>query len=166
MLTLVTGGCRSGKTAYGQSLLPEGPKTYLATGLICDREMADRVAKHRFERGAEWRTVEAGPSLPETLNTLSGPILVDSVTAWVAEVMGHTGPRFWLPVFDDLLSACTAASKNCQLVLVTDEVGLGVVPATASGRRFRDLLGALNQKLAELSQAVYLVSCGLPLKLK
>lgn len=166
MKILVTGGCRSGKSAFALTRLPSGPKIFLATAQVYDDEMAERVARHQAERGPDWRTVEAPTRLADAVAALTkhDAALCDSLSMWVANVMGEEGPRYRLPDFDPLCQAIAASPAH--LVFVTDEVGLGVVPPTAAGRRFRDLLGRLNQDVAALCDQVYLVACGLPLRLK
>lgn len=165
MIQLVTGGTRSGKTDFAQKLLGEGEKIYLATAQVWDEEMAKRVARHQAQRGSDWTTLEGSTSLVGLLPTLSGKkVLVDSITTWVALAMEREEGDFWLPCFEGLLAALRGFEGH--LVIVTDEVGLGVVPPSPAGRRFRDLLGALNQRLAAQAQEVFLVCCGLSLQLK
>lgn len=165
MIQLVTGGTRSGKTDFAQKLLGEGAKIYLATAQVWDEEMAKRVERHQAQRGSDWTTLEGSTSLVDLLPTLSGKkVLLDSITTWVALAMERDEGDFWLPCFDLLLAALRGFEGH--LVIVTDEVGLGVVPPSPAGRRFRDLLGALNQRLAAQAQEVFLVCCGLSLQLK
>jgi len=169
---LVLGGARSGKSAHAESLLAEVQQvTYLATSAPAadDPEWAARVAAHRARRPASWTTVET--TAPSTL-LRGGPYLVDSVTTWVAALMDETG--VWADeegAAERLAARCDAlvnawAMSSAHVVAVSDEVGLGVVPETRSGRLFRDTLGAVNQRLAGTADEVWFVVAGLPLRLR
>ncbi|MDT4920665.1 MAG: adenosylcobinamide kinase / adenosylcobinamide-phosphate guanylyltransferase [Pseudonocardiales bacterium] len=172
---LVLGGSRSGKSAFAESLLAgAGEVEYVATAAHRpnDDEWAHRIAAHRARRPAGWRTVETG-DLAGVLGATGGPVLIDSVTAWLARTMDETGcwaappgaPPAECAERIDLL--CTRwASAARDVVAVSDEVGSGVVPETASGRLFCDSLGALNQRLAAAADEVQLVVAGIPLRLK
>jgi adenosylcobinamide kinase/adenosylcobinamide-phosphate guanylyltransferase len=169
---LVLGGSRSGKSAHAESLLAgvDGV-TYLATSVAPpdDEEWAARVAAHRARRPASWTTLETTD--PRALFR-RGPFLVDSITTWVSALMDASG------VWDDEegagheLAARVAAlveawaTTPADVVAVSDEVGLGVVPETRAGRMFRDLLGAVNQRLAAAADQVWFVVAGLPQRLK
>jgi adenosylcobinamide kinase / adenosylcobinamide-phosphate guanylyltransferase len=169
---LVLGGSRSGKSAFAESLL-EGREdvTYLATsaGSEDDAEWAARVAAHRARRPAGWSTVET--TAPSDL-LRGGAVLVDSVTTWVAALMDETGVWVGEPGADERLTArCDAlvnawAMSPAHVVAVSDEVGLGVVPETRSGRLFRDVLGEVNQRLAGTADEVWFVVAGLPQRLR
>ena len=169
---LVLGGSRSGKSAHAESLLAGVPEvTYLATSAPSDddAEWAQRVAAHRARRPAGWTTVETtAPS--ELLRT--GIVLVDSVTTWVAALMDETGVWSDEPgALERLAGRCDAlvnawAMTPAHVVAVSDEVGLGVVPETRSGRLFRDTLGAVNQRLAGTADEVWFVVAGLPQRLR
>ena len=172
MRTLVLGGSRSGKSAYAEALLsPEPAVDYVATAAHdpADREWADRIAAHQERRPGNWRTVETGDVALVLVG--DGPaVLVDSVTTWLARVMdechawtGRHEPRLRERV-DELLEAWQLIDRRA--VLVSDEVGLGVVPETPAGRLFRDELGSLNQRLAAAADEVVLVVAGLPLRLR
>ena len=169
---LVLGGSRSGKSAFAESLVADREDvTYLATsqGPTDDAEWAARVAAHRARRPAGWATLET--TAPSDL-LRGGAVLVDSVTTWVAALMDETG------VWDDepgsgerLAGRCDAlvnawAMTPADVVAVSDEVGLGVVPETRSGRRFRDVLGEVNQRLAGTADQVWFVVAGLPQRLR
>jgi adenosylcobinamide kinase/adenosylcobinamide-phosphate guanylyltransferase len=169
---LVLGGCRSGKSAHAESLLADVEHvTYVATARPApgDAEWTARVAAHRARRPATWTTVET--TAPSTL-LRGGPFLVDSITTWVAALMDETGIWRDEPGAGERLAArCDAlvnawAMTPASVVAVSDEVGLGVVPETRSGRLFRDTLGAVNQRLAGTADQVWFVVAGLPQRLR
>lgn len=162
MITLVLGGARSGKSQVGETVaagLP-GPVTYVATTVVADTEMAERVAVHRARRPASWSTVEVGQAedLGSVLRPLLNTALVDSLGAWLAGV-----PSF--AVNGEQLCADMAARPG-DTVVVSDEVGLGVHPSSEMGRQFRDELGALNQLVAAAADDVLLVVAGRVLPLE
>ncbi|MDP9019431.1 MAG: bifunctional adenosylcobinamide kinase/adenosylcobinamide-phosphate guanylyltransferase, partial [Actinomycetota bacterium] len=139
MITLVLGGARSGKSAVAERLAGRWdlPVTYVATAVPDpgDADLAERIAAHRARRPAAWTTLEAGPALPSVLRSTPGTVLVDALGSWVAAVPG-------LAV--DAGALCAALVERAgDAVVVSDEVGLGVHPATELGRRFRDVLGEL-----------------------
>ena len=155
-VTLVLGGARSGKSAVAERLAGAGAGavTYLATGLAAD--MPERVAAHRARRPAHWSTVET-QDLVAALAELRGTVLVDSLTAWVAAADDFAV---------DVDALCRALSAHDgDVVLVSDEVGLGVHPSTEVGRHFRDALGVVNQAVAALADYVLLVVAGRALHL-
>ncbi len=169
---LVLGGSRSGKSAFAESLLADrADVTYLATSSVPpdDLEWAARVAAHRARRPAGWSTLET--TAPSELLRL-GTVLVDSVTTWVAALMEETGVWAEEPGAGQRLTGrCDAlvnawAMTSAHVVAVSDEVGLGVVPKTRSGRLFRDTLGEVNQRLAGTADEVWFVVAGLPQRLR
>ena len=163
-LTLVLGGARSGKSRYAEQLTMRGPQpwTYVATAEGLDDEMRARIAHHRSRRDAQWRTLDAPLALAETVKRLEGPALIDCLTLWLSNVM--------LAERDVELESgrLLAALRNARgpLVAVSNEVGLGLVPETPLGRRFRDAQGRLNQQVAEAADRVVFMAAGLPLSLK
>ncbi|MFC4858416.1 bifunctional adenosylcobinamide kinase/adenosylcobinamide-phosphate guanylyltransferase [Actinophytocola glycyrrhizae] len=170
MTTLVLGGARSGKSAHAEGLLPADEATYVATARVdpADAEWQARIAAHVARRPPGWRTVEP-PDLPAFLTTARGPVLVDDVATWLTGVMDDHDA--WDGDLDQVRHECgrlVAAVAQCpaELVLVSAEVGLGVVPGTRSGRLFRDQLGTLNASLAEVCASVLLLVAGLPLRLR
>lgn len=173
--TLVLGGTRSGKSGYAEELLPADAQVrYLATARLDldDPEWAARVTAHRARRPPAW-TTEESPDLPPAL-TSAGPgelLLVDDLATWLTGQLDEVG-AWESPDAGRLMSArldaLVEAVDQCpaRLVLVSAEVGLGVVPATRSGRLFRDELGALNARLAQVCDAVVLLVAGIPLTLR
>lgn len=165
------GGTRSGKSRYAEDLLPaEAPVRYVATArrVDDDEEWSDRIAAHRARRPTGWRTVEE-PDLAALLRGGGGPLLVDDLATWLTGVLDDASAWERVPAgvgvrvteLVDAVSACPG-----RVVLVSAEVGMGVVPATRSGRLFRDELGALNAALATVCDEVLLLVAGLPLRLK
>ena len=181
-LTLVTGGARSGKSAFAERRAGGGraPIVYVATARIWDDEMRRRVARHRAERPADWLTIEAPTRLGEALAGQAGPIgtvLLDDLGNLVANLLFEaTGGGEPGPETDERLDTAVTAelealeaarrSGGWDLIVVTNEVGLGIVPATSIGRVFRDALGRANQHLATLADAVYLLVAGQPIRIK
>jgi adenosylcobinamide kinase / adenosylcobinamide-phosphate guanylyltransferase len=164
-LTLVLGGARSGKSRYAESLvmaLPS-PWLYVATAEARDSEMAERVAVHQGRRGPSWTTVETPRDIAGALAANANtPALVDCLTLWLSNVLlADADVDAEIEHLDGAL-ARTAA----PVVLVANEVGSGIVPDNALGRRFRDLQGLLNQRIAVRADRVFLVVAGLPLTLK
>jgi adenosylcobinamide kinase/adenosylcobinamide-phosphate guanylyltransferase len=169
--TLVLGGARSGKSEEAELRLAAHPEvTYVATGPVADAaadpEWAARVAAHRARRPAWWATVET-TDLPEVLRTARHAVLIDGVGTWLAAVLDEADawaePEAVGPRLDELVAAWR--TTGAHVVGVSDEAGLSVVPATAAGRVFRDLLGRLNQRLAAESEETILVVAGRVLEL-
>ena len=172
---LVLGGSRSGKSAYAESLLSEAAAVeYVATAAdrLGDEEWTRRIAAHRARRPVNWRTVETG-DLASVLAADGPPVLIDSITTWLARVLDETD--YWSasaahppPAYSERAEQLCSlwGSTGRHVVAVSDEVGSGVVPATESGRRFRDELGELNQRLAATADEVHLVVAGIPLRLR
>jgi adenosylcobinamide kinase/adenosylcobinamide-phosphate guanylyltransferase len=177
MRTLVTGGVRSGKSAHAEALVAAlGPGgtgvTYVAAGpAYDDADWAARIERHRARRPAEWTTLETG-DLAGALAHARGPVLIDCLGTWLQGVLD--GDDLWEAptdriheVLDPLLSATVdaLAGATVDVVVVTNEVGLGLVPEHRSGRIFGDLLGEVNQRFAAACDAVHLVVAGRVLEL-
>jgi adenosylcobinamide kinase / adenosylcobinamide-phosphate guanylyltransferase len=165
---LVIGGARSGKSRFAQQLAEAhgGDIALIVTAEVLDDEMAARVDKHRAERPAHWRVIEAPIELPEAIAaacTSDSFVLVDCLTLWLSNVL-CTRPEELKSRVDALTAAVQAARG--QLVLVSNEVGWSIVPENALARAFRDEQGRLNQRVAALAERVTLVAAGLPLQLK
>lgn len=168
-VTLVLGGARAGKSAYAERLIVEAlapgeTALYIATGEARDAEMAERIAHHRARRGANWRTEEVPTALPDALRRAApgAPILVDCLTLWITNLIlaEHDIAAATNDLLDALLDARSAVA------LVSNEVGLGIVPDNALARAFRDHAGRLHQSIAEIADRVVFVAAGLPLVLK
>ncbi len=169
-VALVLGGARSGKSGLAQRLAEKfgAPLLYLATGAAGDEEMAARIARHRAERGPAWETWEVPVALAEALTAAQGrfrAILVDCLTLWLTNLLlQDPEERDLEAALAELLAA--VAQSAAPLLLVSNEVGLGIVPDNPLARRFRDVAGRLNQRLAARADLVVFVAAGLPLILK
>lgn len=163
-LSLVVGGARSGKSSLAERLVRASglPRTYIATAEAWDDEMADRIARHRDDRGADWRTVEAPRDLAGALAGAGGAVLIDCATLWLTNVM-LAGADVGVEVAG--LLAALAAHPG-PVVVVSNEVGWGIVPENALARAFRDEQGRLNQQIAAAADLVVGVMAGLPMVLK
>ncbi|HVI29050.1 bifunctional adenosylcobinamide kinase/adenosylcobinamide-phosphate guanylyltransferase [Hansschlegelia sp.] len=165
-VTLVLGGARSGKSRFAEELIEAAglDRVYVATASAYDEEMRDRISEHRARRNG-WRTVEAQHDLAGALASQTAPdraVLVDCLTLWLSNVLLA---ELDAPLeIERLLGALRAAAG--PVVLVSNEVGFGIVPDNALARAFRDQQGRLNQRVAGLSDRVTLVAAGLPLDLK
>jgi adenosylcobinamide kinase/adenosylcobinamide-phosphate guanylyltransferase len=170
-VTLVLGGVRSGKSRYALTLAERHQRvTFIATAeRRDDPEMHAKIDRHRAERPAHWTTVEAPLELAQAIAAAaanSEVIVVDCLTIYAANLLeAHGDDRLLLRHETERLCA-TLRTAPCPIVLVSNEVGSGVVPAYASGRHFRDLLGELNQRVAAVAGTVVLLIAGLPLTLK
>lgn len=170
-LVYISGGARSGKSAHGQRLAEAcaGPLLYVATAGIGDTEMAERVRNHRAARGPRWTTLEEPLDLAGRLPdaaTGMGAILLDCVTLWLTNLLLAHGERDApaLAEVERLLAALPRIAA--PLFVVSNEVGFGIVPENRLARRFRDLAGIVNQRLAQRADEAWLVVSGLPLRLK
>ncbi len=166
-LTLVLGGARSGTSAYAESLVEAAPgdAVYIATGVAGDAEMAARIEAHRARRGARWRTVEEPLDLVGALarEAVEGRVtLVDCLTLWLANLMAAGLD----PVAEQGRLVGALGEFAAPVVVVANEVGLGIVPENALAREFRDHAGRLNQAVAGVAERVVFVAAGLPLTLK
>jgi adenosylcobinamide kinase/adenosylcobinamide-phosphate guanylyltransferase len=162
---LILGGARSGKTRRALAVADAfAERVYIATGEALDAEMADRIARHRRERGEGWTTMETPLDLPTAVAALPDGAagVVDCLTLWLSNLMG--AGRDVESAADELLRAIRTCPAT--LIIVSNEVGLGLVPETPLGRAFRDAQGRLNQAVAAAVAEVEFVAAGLPLRLK
>lgn len=173
MLTLVLGGARSGKSRYAQGLIGDRQAIYVATTRRTrDREMSGRIEKHRADRPSSWTTIEEPESVPRAVRTAApadAPVIVECATLWLSNLFereSHTPARRQQDILMAAVRELADASRLREVVVVSNEVGGGIVPTTRVGRRFRDLQGWANQILAAEAQSVVLVVAGLPIALK
>ncbi len=169
-IALITGGCRSGKSRYALELAASCPrKAFIATAQAHDEEMRERIARHKAERGKEWMTIEEPLDLTAALQqgaAMADVVVADCLTAWLGNLlhleqsvdMEHPA----ITAFFVFLSA----SYSCRIILVSNEVGMGIVPDNAMARQFRDLAGGVNQRVAHHADNVTLMVSGLPLQVK
>lgn len=169
-VSLVLGGVRSGKSRHAQQLAERARDVvFVATGSAADEEMSLRIERHRAERPAHWRTVEEPLKLPPIIRDIAPSadlILVDCLTFFAATLLERCGNNAaeLEGHIEDLCRVLT--TPPCSIVLVSNEVGSGVVPPYPLGRRYRDLLGEINQRVASVADHVVLMVAGLPLSLK
>jgi adenosylcobinamide kinase/adenosylcobinamide-phosphate guanylyltransferase len=168
MHSLILGGARSGKSALAERLAAESDDVvYLATGQAGDEEMRERIAHHRARRPAHWGCIEEPIALAAALRRLAAPdrcVLVDCLTLWLSNLLGAEDEALFQREREALLSSL--AQLPGRVLLVGNEVGLGVVPMGASTRRYVDEAGRLHQALGALCDRVVFVAAGLPLILK
>ena len=164
-ITLVLGGARSGKSRYAEGLIVALPPpwAYVATAEAGDAEMTERIAAHRARRGPQWQTIEAPRDLGGALSlSVEVPTLIDCLTLWLSNLMLAEAD---IDAETGRLEAALALAQH-PVVIVTNEVGSGIVPDHPLGRRFRDLQGVLNQRVAARADSVVLTVAGLPLAIK
>lgn len=165
MLTFVLGGARSGKSRYAEGVITAMPPPwiYIATAQAGDAEMAERIAVHRARRSNDWQTVEAPCELAGALaSARDRPVLLDCLTLWLSNrMLAETDLEAEIGQLEQVLRQRAAATA-----MVANEVGFGIVPDNALARRFRDLQGSLNQRIAAIADRVVLMVAGLPLDVK
>ncbi len=166
-LVLVIGGARSGKSRFALERAARGPAPHLfvATAEARDEEMRVRIEHHRSERGARWQTVEEPLRVSEIVRGADrGTMLVDCLTLWIANLMGDAPAADLDAAIDDLVMA--VAARRASVVLVANEVGLGIVPDNPLARAFRDWAGKVNQRIAAAADEVDFLVAGMPMRLK
>jgi adenosylcobinamide kinase/adenosylcobinamide-phosphate guanylyltransferase len=167
---LLIGGVRSGKSSWAVRYADRyNHKTYIATAEPCDDEMRERIRRHQEERGEGWTTIEAGKNINDALHQSiesSDCIVIDCLTVWTALIMNEE------PTHDAIIEKWinpilhTIENTKADIVIVTNEVGMGVHPEYESGRIYRDLLGTINQRFAQTCNHVYLFVAGIPTAIK
>lgn len=188
-LTLITGGARSGKSTFAEELTkkmarwkygtPDKGVLYIATAVPFDEEMQERIRRHQLQRPNSWRTVEQFEGLQEVIRTAQEQvILLDCVTVMISNLLfaGGLGDEPELEQVQRLEQSITLEIRSmleaiqirdeCEVIVVTNELGMGLVPAYPLGRIFRDIAGRVNQQIAAASDAVYLVVSGIPVLIK
>jgi len=169
MKTLILGGARSGKSRHAEHLAhASGLKVcYIATAEIWDAEMAARIAQHQSDRPSHWRTLEVPLELAQAMQTHAAAdtcLLIDCLTLWLTNLMLADDPDLLVRETQALLELLPTLPGT--IILVSNEVGLGIVPDNALARRFRDEAGRLNQRIAAVCEQVFFIAAGLPLTLK
>lgn len=169
-LYFITGGARSGKSAFAEKLANTltGKRAYIATAQAFDAEMAAKIEHHRNKRGTAWDTYEEPLAVAELLAKLKSEydiVLLDCLTLWLSNSMAHSDRDESVTArSDELVGAIRDFGGDC--VVVSNEVGLGIVPDNPLARKFRDFAGMLNQKVARTADEVYLTVSGIPMKIK
>lgn len=173
-VVLITGGSRSGKSSYALALAQArtGPRCFIATCPVLDSEMADRIRRHKKAReGYDWITIEETTDLAGALERARGAatIVIDCLTLWINNLLYED--REETLTEESISEKCREVVKRCREIpaivyIITNEVGMGLVPDNALSRRFRDLAGRCNQQIAQAADSVILTVSGIPLKLK
>lgn len=174
MIELILGGARSGKSRLAETTaksLESDEKTvcYIATATVMDTEMADRISYHKFTRPTHWHTIEESIYLANAIKNISQThsiILVDCLTLWLSNLLLTDDKNLFNQEVQNLLNILEKFPTNCHLILVSNEIGLGVVPMGELTRRFVDESGFLHQKIAQLADKVTFCVAGLPMVLK
>lgn len=171
----ITGGARSGKSAYAIELgsKMQGRKAFIATAEALDEEMKERITLHQKTRPIEWETIEEPVALSGQLYKIDGlydVVIVDCLTLWLSNILLSYGDIFEIcpHIVKGEIEAFTATLKTIsyKVIVISNEVGHGIVPENKTVRLFRDLSGWMNQNVASAADEVYLVTCGIPLKIK
>ena len=176
-IVLITGGVRSGKSAYAENYAANYPQVaYIATGEALDEEMTERISAHQSRRPLHWQTMEEPLQLASRLDSLlpDACLVIDCLGLWVSnhllrdETMALANPQAFISTMEDKASELVAMlrQRTGPAIIVTNEVGLGLVPPYKLGRVFRDALGRVNSLLAQQADEVYLCTAGIPLCLK
>ncbi|MGD8370301.1 MAG: bifunctional adenosylcobinamide kinase/adenosylcobinamide-phosphate guanylyltransferase [Syntrophobacterales bacterium] len=168
-ITLVTGGSRSGKSKHALELAASHQsRAFIATAEATDDEMRARIERHRRERGTSYHTVEEPVDLAMALKSLpedTEVVVVDCITVWLGNLFHreklNQGTCQEIEAFLDTLNG-----PPCHLIMVTNEVGMGIVPGDSASRLFRDIAGGINQELAQRAHKVIVTICGIPLRVK
>lgn len=166
-VVFITGGARSGKSSFAlaEALKIKGRKAYIATAEALDEEMRQRIEKHKQHRGDKWDTYEEPIRLTAVIKKIEGEyevIVIDCLTLWLSNLMMN-GKN----IEEEIKTFCFSLNaERCTLYIVSNEVGMGIVPGNETTRKFRDIAGMLNQKVAETADEVYMVVAGIPVKIK
>jgi adenosylcobinamide kinase/adenosylcobinamide-phosphate guanylyltransferase len=173
-LILALGGTRSGKSRFGltttRRLAGDGRAWFLGTAWHGDRELDDRIRRHRLERPADWPTVDVGADLAAAIESTepTEPVLLDGFTLWLSAILGDEDAHDIDRLLDGPVAAAfaTISARPGPVVVVSDEVGSGIVPMHPNARAYRDLVGIAHQRLAAMADEAYLFVAGLPVTLK
>ncbi|HAM50113.1 MAG TPA: bifunctional adenosylcobinamide kinase/adenosylcobinamide-phosphate guanylyltransferase [Nitrospiraceae bacterium] len=168
-IIFVIGGAKSGKSTFALRQASERPgkKAYIATAQAFDREMEERIARHRKERSAEWETFEEPKHISAVIREITNThdvILLDCLTLWISNLL-LTDEALLERYCDDFIEMLGGHTRS-YLCIVSNEVGMGIVPESTVSRKFRDCSGYLNQRVAHVANEVYLIAAGIPLKIK
>jgi adenosylcobinamide kinase/adenosylcobinamide-phosphate guanylyltransferase len=167
-LIFIIGGVRCGKSAYAlkEASKISGRKAYIATAEALDEEMEERIERHKRQRGDKWVTYEEPIKVADVIKKLEGKysvIVIDCLTLWLSNSM-HAGLNIKAEI--EYLISSILTPHLPLMYIVSNEVGMGIVPENEIARKFRDMAGVLNQKMAEVSDTVYMMVSGIPIKIK
>jgi len=172
-IVFVIGGARSGKSSFAlkEASRIKGRKAYIATAEAIDDEMKERIERHKKERGKEWDTYEEPLEIAKTINAIKdryNVIVLDCLTMWVSNLMMEDGKWKLEEQVKEFIYCLNGLNSlnGLNLYIISNEVGMGIVPDNKLSRQFRDLAGTLNQKVAEIANEVYLITAGIPVKIK
>lgn len=182
-ITIITGGARSGKSSFGEKLLKEhsGIKGYIATAIPFDEGMKDRIKKHRASRPSHWKTFELPRSISPNIQTIAKEcdiVMLDCITVFSSNIFFEkefdwetvpyeTVDALEQKILKEVQNIIDNAKRyDLDMIIITNEVGSGIVPGNRLSRIYRDMAGRINQRLAQLSDAVYVTISGIPLQLK
>lgn len=179
-ITFIIGGARSGKSSFAtnEALKIDGKKAYVATAEALDSEMKERIEKHKKDRGNEWDTYEEPLNISGLIKKIESSyrvIVLDCLTLWLSNILHITQTPEKevqrlikeLKAFKNSSLVSASGGRHSSLIfIVSNEVGMGIVPENEMARKFRDMAGFLNQKVAEIADEVYLVTAGIPMKIK
>jgi adenosyl cobinamide kinase/adenosyl cobinamide phosphate guanylyltransferase len=175
-IVLVIGGARSGKSSFvlTEALKFKGQKAYIATGEALDDEMKERIERHKKDRDKEWNTIEEPLKISATLSGIKDKykvIVLDCLTLWLSNILlreedAEDSIQRLIDELKRLKNTLRITHHASRLYIISNEVGMGIVPDNELARRFRDLAGYLNQKVAEIADEVYLLVTGIPVKIK
>ncbi len=170
-IVLITGGARSGKSSFAleKALKHSGKRVFVATALALDEEMKERIRKHREERGEDFATIEEPLDIISCLKGVNedvAVVVVDCLTVWLGNLFHQSGENA-KAVSQQVDLLCNGLTTiESELILVTNEVGFGIIPENRIARRYRDMLGFLNRKIAAQAAEVYCCLCGIPVRIK
>lgn len=170
-ITFVIGGARSGKSTYALGLGTKMPgrKGFVATAEVLDEEMKERIYLHQKTRPLEWETIEEPIALSERLQKIDGSydvVIVDCLTLWLSNML-EKGEDIEPIITAEVENICkTLRMVSYKIIIVSNEVGQGIIPENKLARLFRDVSGRMNHQLASTADEVYLVTCGIPLRIK
>jgi adenosylcobinamide kinase/adenosylcobinamide-phosphate guanylyltransferase len=177
-IVFVIGGARSGKSSFAlkEASRIKGRKAYIATAEAIDDEMKERIERHRNERNTEWETLEEPIRISDVLSEIKDKYsvaILDCLTVWLSNLlirtqMGETWQQTTEEAIEEFIDSLYQLNDhgNLNLYIISNEVGMGIVPDNKLSRQFRDLAGTLNQKVADIANEVYLISAGIPIKIK
>lgn len=166
-IVFITGGARSGKSTFAlkEASKISGNKAYIATAEALDEEMQERIEDHKRKRGKDWDTYEEPIKIADVIKDIEGQysvIVIDCLTLWLSNIfLNNKNVEKEIESF-----CCSLSTVHYPLFIISNEVGMGIVPGNEMARKFRDMVGILNQKIAEIADEVYLVTAGIPMKIK